>query len=280
MGGDTRETEAVFWCPQEKDDRQRILYPTVRDAAVPHSQGQQGDRLFQLPRQTEGVSGQNGSQGSQTQKEKDGDSMELEHRFAALLHQPPPRIVDERGSALAASPLKPSTRANVPSREALLSAKELLRRRLALYGLEEYQVDGDGACQFASLADQLLQDVGQAGTLRKHAVEQLRACPEFYVEFVDAEREGSYLRYCERMSLSRSWGDHLTLQAVSDRLNIVINLITSYPDTPHVEVLPRGHSSPPKRHVWLSFFGEVHYNSLYTIGHIKKHKSQNDCAVC
>jgi hypothetical protein len=128
----------------------------------------------------------------------------------------------------------------------------------------EYSIKGDGACQFASIADQLFKDPSRAQAVRAQVIKQLQTHPEYYVEFVENE---SYVAYCHKMSLPATWGDHLTLQAAADHFRIVINLITSYQHAPHIEIRPRGspsNSNQGLKVIWLSFFGEVHYNSLYT----------------
>jgi len=141
----------------------------------------------------------------------------------------------------------------------LIGGYQRLKNQLKMYGMVEYPIKGDGACQFASVSDQLYQSVAQKDHLRSLAIKQLIQYPEYYVEFVE---ESNYMDYCKKMSLSTTWGDHITLQALSDALNIVINLITSYSYQPHIEIRPNN-SKTIKNHIWLSFHGEVHYNSLY-----------------
>lgn len=175
------------------------------------------------------------------------------------------------------SHFKPTTRVSVPSTPVYQSARRLLSNRLRTYDVVEYQIKGDGSCQFASLSDQLFRNLSKTDELRREAIQQLRQKPEYYIEFV---YDTSYHQYCTNMSKSKTWGDHLTLQALADRLHIVINLLTSYQNTPHVEIKPRGNVQV-KRHVWLSFFGEVHYNSLYPSSRIQARLSADKtCVIC
>ncbi|CAA7014750.1 unnamed protein product, partial [Microthlaspi erraticum] len=60
------------------------------------------------------------------------------------------------------------------------------------------------------------------------------------------------------------WGDHLTLQAAADRFEAKICLVTSFREQSYIEILP--HNKNPLREAWLSFWSEVHYNSLYSSG--------------
>jgi len=62
---------------------------------------------------------------------------------------------------------------------------------------------------------------------------------------------------------SGEWGDHLTLQAAADRFEIKICVVTSFKDTCFIEIVPR--EKHPSRELWLSFWSEVHYNSLYGV---------------
>merc|ERR1712130_611636 len=190
------------------------------------------------------------------------ENKQLDERLQALIHAPVEGHSKESAPQAPPSPapLKPTTRVAVPSQSNYHEARARLDQRLRLYNVSEYRVRGDGACQFASVADQMTREVSNASQFRALAIQQLRKYPEYYVEFVE---DSSYNEYCNRMARASTWGDHLTLQALADALLVVINLLTSYTNVPHIEVRPRDASKPIRRHIWLSFFGEVHYNSLY-----------------
>ena len=80
-----------------------------------------------------------------------------------------------------------------------------------------------------------------------------------YCEFV-AGVQGGYDAYVRAMEREGTWGDHVTLQAAADRLAVPIYLVTSYADPCPIHVAPR--SASTARALWLSFFAEVHYNSV------------------
>ena len=67
------------------------------------------------------------------------------------------------------------------------------------------------------------------------------------------------------MARDGEWGDHVTLQAVADAVGAEANLITSYQHNGVVQVQPRVPCGA-ERAVWLSFWAEVHYNSIYPAG--------------
>jgi hypothetical protein len=74
---------------------------------------------------------------------------------------------------------------------------------------------------------------------------------------------------CARAPLRRragTWGDRVTLQAAADAFRVKLCLLTSYKGAFVIHVAPRedARAPPPGAAVlWLSFFAEVHYNSLY-----------------
>ncbi|KAL6504079.1 hypothetical protein OROGR_026002 [Orobanche gracilis] len=59
------------------------------------------------------------------------------------------------------------------------------------------------------------------------------------------------------------WGDHVTLQAAADWFGFKIFIITSFKDTCYIEILPQTLKS--NRIIFLSFWSEVHYNSIYPV---------------
>ncbi|XP_060213654.1 OVARIAN TUMOR DOMAIN-containing deubiquitinating enzyme 11-like isoform X3 [Lycium barbarum] len=96
-----------------------------------------------------------------------------------------------------------------------------LSGRLAAYGLAEFQIQGDGNCQFRALADQLYHN------------------PEFH--------------------------KHVRKEVVK-QYGVKICLVTSFRENGYIEILPK--DIQPSRELWLSFWSEVHYNSLYEIGEV------------
>ncbi len=70
--------------------------------------------------------------------------------------------------------------------------------------------------------------------------------------------------YLQKMKEDKTWGDHVTLQAFADSQKIQVNLITTYDDESVISILPRtvGPKAKPERTIWLTFWAEVHYNSV------------------
>ena len=143
-----------------------------------------------------------------------------------------------------------------PGPEVVSQEKARLQLRLDMYALEERAVPGDGNCQFASLSDQLFGSPEHHGEVRALVARQLRRAPAKYEGFVG----GDWAGYCARMARPGQWGDHVTLQAAADGLGCAVQLVTSFPDGSVLALEPERPQS--ERVLWLSFWAEVHYNSL------------------
>ncbi|CAA7400674.1 unnamed protein product [Spirodela intermedia] len=132
-----------------------------------------------------------------------------------------------------------------------------LIERLNVYGLYEVKVSGDGNCQFRALSDQMYKSPEYHKHVRKEIVKQLKECRSLYEGYVPMK----YKKYYKKMAKSGEWGDHVTLQAAADKFGAKICLLTSFRDTCFVEIVPQ--QQTPQRELWLSFWSEVHYNSIY-----------------
>ncbi|RZB61149.1 OTU domain-containing protein isoform B [Glycine soja] len=130
---------------------------------------------------------------------------------------------------------------------------------LNVYGLCEVKVSGDGNCQFRALSDQLYRSPEHHKHVRKEIVKQLKDHRSLYECYVPMK----YKKYHKKMAKTAEWGDHVTLQAAADKFSAKICLLTSFRDTCFIEIMPLYQA--PQRELWLSFWSEVHYNSLYEI---------------
>ncbi|CAH9071565.1 unnamed protein product [Cuscuta epithymum] len=93
--------------------------------------------------------------------------------------------------------------------------------------------------------------------VRQQVVNQLMNHPEMYEVYVPM----AYDDYVKRMMEDGEWGDHVTLKAAADLYGVKIVVITSYKDTCFIDILPKTQKS--NRVIYLSFWAEVHYNSIY-----------------
>ncbi|XP_020213214.1 OTU domain-containing protein DDB_G0284757 [Cajanus cajan] len=165
-------------------------------------------------------------------------------------------------------PHVPKINGEIPSIDEATSDHQRLLDRLQLYDFVEHRVQGDGNCQFRALSDQLYNAPDQHKFVRRQVVNQLKSNPEIYDAYVPME----YDDYLNKMSKSGEWGDHVTLQAAADSYGVRIFVMTSFKDTCCIEILP--HFEKPKGVIFLSFWAEVHYNSIYPQGDIASSESR------
>ncbi|XP_048336659.2 OVARIAN TUMOR DOMAIN-containing deubiquitinating enzyme 12 [Ziziphus jujuba] len=167
--------------------------------------------------------------------------------------------VARRLSDLAPVPHIPRINSFIPNLSDASLDHQRLIQRLNLYGLREVKVSGDGNCQFRALSDQMYKSPEYHKHVRKEIVKQLKDSRSLYEGYVPMK----YKRYYKRMAKSGEWGDHVTLQAAADKFAAKICLLTSFRDTCFIEIMPQYRA--PRCELWLSFWSEVHYNSLYEI---------------
>ncbi|KAK3152230.1 hypothetical protein QOZ80_2BG0156140 [Eleusine coracana subsp. coracana] len=195
---------------------------------------------------------------------------EEEVTIGTLITEPPnsAKSLGRRLSHLDSIPHTPRVNGKIPDVNNATIDHESLLERLGTYGLAEYQIEGDGNCQFRALADQIFRNPDYHKHVRKAVVKQLKEFKKHYEGYVPME----YKDYLKKMKRSGEWGDHVTLQAAADRFTAKICLLTSFRDTCLVEIVPR--DATPTRELWLSFWCEVHYNSLYAIEDLPTRKTK------
>ncbi|KAH7690408.1 Ubiquitinyl hydrolase 1 protein [Dioscorea alata] len=170
--------------------------------------------------------------------------------------------VGKRLNQLIPVPHVPRINREIPSVDEATSDHQRLIDRLRLYDLAQLKVEGDGNCQFRALSDQLYRTPEHHKVVRKQVVQQLKSHSELYEGYVPMP----YGDYLKKIAKSGEWGDHVTLQAAADSYGVKIFVITSFRDTCSIEILPAVQKS--KRVIFLSFWAEVHYNSIYPKGEL------------
>ena len=128
----------------------------------------------------------------------------------------PPRA-SERALSLArrADVLRPKsarrrTRTPSPPPEKL---RDKLVERPRHFGLQEFDVAGDGNCQYRALAHQLFDNVELHADVRRTACRQLAAEADRYRGFVATEDDVDYEAWAARMACAGEWGDHVLTSA-------------------------------------------------------------------
>eukprot|EP00241_Pyramimonas_parkeae_P004963 CAMPEP_0114242534 /NCGR_PEP_ID=MMETSP0058-20121206/10230_1 /TAXON_ID=36894 /ORGANISM="Pyramimonas parkeae, CCMP726" /LENGTH=355 /DNA_ID=CAMNT_0001355159 /DNA_START=93 /DNA_END=1157 /DNA_ORIENTATION=- len=136
------------------------------------------------------------------------------------------------------------------------------QERIRAYDLEEVLIVGDGNCQFRALAHQMFQSQERHLEVRRAVHAQLRRHPKRYKNHVP----GVYKDYVEQMRQPGAWGDHVTLQAMADTYRVRIQMATPVVDQGMMEIAPYKQETRRLPVVWLSFWPEIHYNSLQPAG--------------
>ncbi|CAH2074195.1 unnamed protein product, partial [Thlaspi arvense] len=200
------------------------------------------------------------NQGEQSSPPRDDDSVcsvEIEEESWSLDSE-----VGKRLNQMIPVAHVPKINGELPSEDEQISDHERLFQRLQLYGLVENKIQGDGNCQFRSLSDQLYRSPEHHNSVREQVVNQLAYNREMYEGYVPM----AYTDYLKTMKRNGEWGDHVTLQAAADWFGVRMFVITSFKDTCYIEILP--HLQKSNRLICLSFWAEVHYNSIYPEGEL------------
>ncbi|OEL36669.1 hypothetical protein BAE44_0002312 [Dichanthelium oligosanthes] len=111
---------------------------------------------------------------------------------------------------------------------------------------------------FRALSDQLYQTPDHHEFVREQIISQLKTNRDAYDGYVPM----AYDDYLEKVARNGEWGDHVTLQAAADKYGVKIFVMTSFKDTCYIEIQPKVQKS--NKVVLLSFWAEVHYNSIYS----------------
>ncbi|XP_073026610.1 OVARIAN TUMOR DOMAIN-containing deubiquitinating enzyme 11-like [Primulina eburnea] len=220
------------------------------------------------------MNGISGNPSSSSSSSFNGSSHDTEddHTIAEILAEEEKLSYDgklgKRLSHLDSIPHTPRIIGSIPDATDARLDHERLADRLTTYGLAEMQIEGDGNCQFRAIADQLLRNPDYHKYVRKEVVKQLKHHKKLYESYVPMK----YKSYVKSMKRLGGWGDHVTLQAAADRFEVKICLVTSFRDTCYIEILPK--DKTPTKELWLSFWSEIHYNSLYQAAEIPTRKQR------
>ncbi|KAK6912888.1 OTU domain [Dillenia turbinata] len=198
-------------------------------------------------------------------------SVEDDRMIAVILSEEYAKLdgaVARRLSSLAPLPHIPQVNTYIPTFSVANLDHQRLLQRLNIYGLCEVKVSGDGNCQFRALSDQIYRSPEHHKHVRKEIVKQVVDLNMFIVlkdhcSLYEGYVPMKFKHYYKKMAKCGEWGDHVTLQAAADKFVAKICLLTSFRDNCFIEILPQ--YQEPQQELWLSFWSEVHYNSLYEI---------------
>jgi len=125
------------------------------------------------------------------------------------------------------------------------TAKARLYKRLRANKLRVRPVPLDGNCQFTSVADQLFNDLTQHSDVRSNAVGWLRANPTYKgphgeVNLTAFIGPSAWEEYLKKMDQDGTWGDHLTLIAISQVYEVEILIVSSNWAKPYITHIGEG----------------------------------------
>ncbi|CAJ1355369.1 unnamed protein product, partial [Effrenium voratum] len=102
-----------------------------------------------------------------------------------------------------------------------------LESRLKTFGMQMVEMEGDGNCQFRTIAFNLFGNQEHHAAPRQAAVAHMKKHTEFFGVFFEDQAEFS--RYLKNMGRKGTWGDELTLRAVVEAYGCVAHVVTSEP---------------------------------------------------
>ncbi|CAE7802538.1 OTU11 [Symbiodinium sp. CCMP2592] len=150
-----------------------------------------------------------------------------------------------------------------------------LETRLATFGMQMLEMEGDGNCQFRSMAFNLFGKQDYHASPRQAAVKHMKKHSDFFGVFFETGAEFS--RYLQNMARNGTWGDELTLRAVVEAYGCVAHVVTSEPTNWHlvyepegldppdlnIAICPKGVGMPKSRkRIFLSYISPIHYNAI------------------
>eukprot|EP00659_Diplonema_papillatum_P009283 gene9283-14382_t len=146
---------------------------------------------------------------------------------------------------------------------------------LAKHGYQKVNVASDGNCQFSALSLLLFGSVQDQAELRRYAVQELKQNPNKYATFVEGSTYDEYMR---KMSRDYTWGDHLTLNALSSTLRLSICVLSSNPSAKDgFDLIKIAHPSPTKT-VYLALSAE-HYTAIVPLPGGKRQPLETLCST-
>lgn len=100
----------------------------------------------------------------------------------------------------------------------------VLQYRMLRHGLQPLDVDGEGDCLFKSTSHQLYGDSNHHAEIRATAVRFLSDNPNRFIENIVGT---SWNHYLCNMSHQGTWADNIVIQAISDSMQLKINIVES-----------------------------------------------------
>jgi len=142
----------------------------------------------------------------------------------------------------------------------------LLHQRAANIEVRVLKMEDDGNCQFRALAHELYGDARHHEHVRSVVVAHLRSRAAEFAFYVGDD--GEWAEYLSKMSVTRTWGDELTLRAASEAYGCAVHVVTTEPENWLLHYgscadCPIGSAAGSvQRDVFLCYVSPIHYNVI------------------
>lgn len=165
------------------------------------------------------------------------------------------------------------TRLTEHLRKKAVREESTLADQLKALGFTPKPIEGDGNCQFRAVADQLYGDQERYPEIRELAVGWLTRnkgnpphpslSDEFALRnFLDTDVFPTWDHLVKYHSIDKNWGDHLTLIAIANQLQISISIYSSLDDAPRLDIEPVPAPKKTPKRLYLYHWHDCHYGSL------------------
>eukprot|EP00051_Salpingoeca_urceolata_P007142 m.94943 g.94943 ORF g.94943 m.94943 type:complete len:399 (+) comp15136_c1_seq2:202-1398(+) len=169
---------------------------------------------------------------------------------------------EERAAAATAAAAADTDNSHATREGAIAAGVRLLEKRLAHNGMRSEQMADDGNCQFRAVSHQLYGCQDYHFLVRQRACDRIEADRVAFAMYFEDDAE--FEEYVLNMRQDFTWGDELTLKAISDEYGVIVNLITSQPTNWFMQYKAEVLVKPAKR-IFICYIAPIHYNSVVNI---------------
>jgi len=138
-----------------------------------------------------------------------------------------------------------------------LEKDKLFEKKMQKQGLMVKEMEGDGACLFRAVADQVYGDQEMHDVVRKHCMDYIAANSDYFSQYVTED----FTSYVSRKRQEYTHGNHIEMQAMSEMYNRTIKVYcygTDPINTFHGDKVQQKDNDP----IRLSYQRGSHYNSI------------------
>jgi hypothetical protein len=152
-------------------------------------------------------------------------------------------------------------RSQMSREEKIDDGEKLLQQRVNNLNLRIIHMKDDGNCQFRALSHELYGHQRWHQTVRTNAVNYLISNTEKFSFFVGEASDWN--QYIQKMSITKTWGDELTLRAAAEFYQVTIHVITTERKNWLLHYYGKESGDDPSvRSLFLAYISPIHYNVI------------------